>query len=630
MTLDAEWAKAWEPPPDLRISEWAEEHRRLPEASAARGGKWRNDSVPYLRGMMDACLEPGVKKIAWMKCHQSAGSTGLDHVIGFHIHHDPCPILVVQPTIGVAEAYSKERLADMIRSTPALAAVVRDRYQPRTQAHQADSTLTLKMFPGGFLALGGAESPNTYARWSVRLAIADDLDRFPAVVKEEGDPVDLLVNRTTSFYDAICFFTSTPTLKNGRIDTLYSRSDQRRYFVACPNCGRMDWITWSDKAHFRVAYDGEDASSARLECPAEKCGATMIEPERREMIAKGEWRPTAKAKEAGLVGFHLPAMVSTLGDVTLEGLVAKWLSARARGQEPLRSFINTSLAEGWEERGAKIEPHSLVKRREPYGAEGVEVPAAAPCLTAGVDVQLDRFELQVIAWGLFGERWIVDTGVIPGDPKNPETQDALQDALGRRYLHASGHWLPIHAACIDSGYIPETIYSFAARNRHRRFYATKGIGGRHGDPIILNAVTKVPINVNADGAKADIMASVMLSAPGPGYAHFPERVDEEYFAQLCSEHSETRKNKAGVATEEVWIQDRTRNEALDTAVLALAAFRILAGGKENERIRQMLKDIEAAPAPDGSGQPTTPLTPIAPAPRTQQRQPRTQSWRRPQ
>jgi phage terminase large subunit GpA-like protein len=610
VALTAAWCAAFEPPPELTVSAWAEQYRHLPEASAARGGQWSNAAAPYLAGIMDATRDPRVRKIAFMKAHQSGGSEALNNVIGFHIHHDPCPILVVHPTHLAAEAFSKERLADMIRSTPELAAVVRDKAQPRVVAHQAESTLALKMFPGGFLALGGANTPNTFARWAVRLAIGDDVDRFPAVVGEEGDPADLLVNRTTSFFDALSIFVSTPTLKGGRIDTLYARSDRRRYFVPCPACGRRDWMTWSDPDHFRVVYDGNDAETARLECP---CGARVLEPERRAIVAQGEWRATREPDEAGLVGFHLPAMVSTLGDVTLPGLVAKWLSARARGREALRVFINTSLAEGWEDRGARLEAHTLLSRRESYG-EDVDVPAEAPCLTAGVDVQVDYFALQVMAWGAAGERWVVDWRSIPGSPKRAETQAALLEALTARYRHASGHFLPIHATCVDSGYATEEIYDFVLAHQQRRIYATKGIAGRSGEPIIGRVNERTygrrgrPVRlypVNVDDAKAEVMGALAVTAPGPGCLHFPELVDEEYFAQLCAEHREIRTNKSGIATHTVWVQDRERNEALDTAVLALAAFRLLA-----PNIRHMADTLAATTPPPGGGEPGP-----APAPR---------------
>ncbi len=376
--IDA-WSSAAAPPPLLSVSEWAEANRRLPETSSARGAPWRNETTPYLKGIMDAVLEPGVTKLALMKAVQSGGSEALHNILGYFIQYDPSPMLFVHPTAMVAEEWSKERLADMLRSTPALRAVVRDRRQPR-KSHEAESTLSLKIFPGGYLALGGANTPNTFARRSVRFAFADDFARFPYVVGEEGDPGDLLVNRTTTFHDGLSMFVSTPALKGDRIDTLFSRSDRRRYHVACPHCGREDWLTWREPDHFRVTYDGDNPETARLECPSEEhggCGARMDEAERRRMIGEAGarpdsgWRATAEPQESGLVGFHLPAMVSTLG-VTLSGLVEQWLSARARGNESLRVFINTVLGEGWELRGTRVDAHTLLDRRESYGNEAEE------------------------------------------------------------------------------------------------------------------------------------------------------------------------------------------------------------------------------------------------------------------
>lgn len=610
------WAESAAPPPAYTVSQWADQKRYLPQTSGARGGRWRTESTPYLRGIMNAAREPGVTKIAVKKAAQVGASEALHNILGFFIEHDPCPILMVHPTAGVAEEWSKDRLADMIRTTPALAAVVRDRRQPRG-AHEAESTLSLKMFPGGFLALGGANTPNTFARRAVRVAIGDDVDRFPAVIGDEGDPADLLVNRTITFHDALTVFVSTPTMKGGRIDTLYQRSDQRRFFVACPNCGREDYLTWSDPLHFRVAFDDRDPATARLECPSQDdggCGVQLFEPDRRMMIhaAAAEapaygWRPTATPQEIGLAGFHLPAMLSTLGAVSLSSLVAGWLGATAKGKESLRVFINTKLGEGWEDRTVKVEPHALLSRREAYlDAEGrdVEVPGPAVCLTAGVDVQENRFELQVIGWAPASVRYVVDYRVIPGDPKQADTRAALLDALGRRYLHASGHQLPIQATCLDTGYATEEMYDFVLQHQARRIFAAKGFGGRSGEPIVGKPSERRygrsprPVRlypVNTDDAKAEILGALSQPAAAPGAMRFPidlDTVNEEYFAQLTAEHRETRYNRGGVATHAVWVLDRERNEALDTAVLCLAAFRLL-----NPNLRQYAETLAATPLP---------------------------------
>lgn len=599
--LFAAWMVGATPPPDFTVSQWADEHRRLPESSGARGGRWRTSSVPYLGGIMDAVHEPGVKKIAIEKSAQVGGSEAINNIIGYFIAHDPCPILLVQPTAEVADEYSKERLSDMLESTPALRQAVRDSQRGRA-ASKGDSTLKLKMFPGGYLALGGANTPNTFARRSVRLAIGDDVDRFPAVVGEEGDPADLLVKRTTTFHDGLVLMVSTPTLKKGRIDTLFTRSDQRRYHVRCPHCGHWDWITWSDVSHFHVLFEDRDPATARMQCPDEEhggCGVWLYEPERRAMVAGGEWRPTAVAQEPGLVGFHLPAMVTTLGNASLSTWVADWLAAREKGKESLRVFINTTLAEGWEDKGSRMESSGLYNRRTAYGdTDDIEVPLWAAVLTCGVDVQENRFEMQVQAWGLAGERAVVDWRSINGDPTKAETRAALLQALSRRYRHAAGVDLPIHATCIDSGYATDDVYDFVLAHQARRIFATKGVGGKSGEPIVMKPNEKrrgrgkrpvrlYPINV--DDAKKEIYNALNQLEPGPSYIHFPahvDSVDEEYFAQLCAEHREVRYDRRGIATHEVWVVDRERNEALDTAVLCLAAFRLL-----NPNVRQMLAQL---------------------------------------
>lgn len=611
------WAAAFTPPPTLTPSQWADAHRVLPESSAAAGARWRTDAVPYLRGIMDAPLEPGVRRIAVRKAAQVGGSEAINNIIGYFIEHDPCPILLIHPTEGDAEEYSKQRLAGMIRTSSALSAAI----------DESESTLTLKMFAGGYLVLGGAGSPNMFARRTARLGLGDDVDRWDPKIGDEGDPVDLLAKRTTTYDNGLVIYVSTPVMKGGRIDTLVARSDRRQYFVPCPRCGREDYLTWSDPLHFRVGFDGRDSLTARLECPSPDnggCGAWLYESDRRQMVMVGQWRPTAQPQEPGLVGFHLPGLVTTLGDASLSTWVSDFLSTRDRGKESLRVFINTTLAEGWEDRTVKLEPHALLARREAYvDLEGrdIDVPGPAVCLTAGVDVQDNRFELQVIGWAPASVRYVVDYLVIPGDPKQAETRERLLEALGRKYTHASGHQLPIQATCLDTGYATEEMYDFVLQHQARRIFATKGFGGRSGDPIVGKASERRygrsprPVRlypINTDDAKGEILGALGQPPQAPGAMRFPiglDAVNEEYFAQLTAEHRETRYNKGGVATHSVWVLDRERNEALDTAVLCLAAFRLL-----NPNLRQYAEILAATPdaTPSPEGQPPPPTAPAAP------------------
>lgn len=614
---------AWTPPPELTVSAWADAERILPETSAAPG-RWRTEAAPWTRGIMDAFTEPGVETVCVMGSAQIAKSESVLNILGYAIAHDPSPMLLVAPSIEMAEAFSKDRLAPMLLDTPALRTLV----QEGRRGPGAESSVKHKVFPGGYLALAGANSPASLAQRPVRLLVADDVDRFPASVGEEGDPLELAIKRTTTFWNRKVYVVSTPTIAGGRIDTWFARSDQRRFLVPCPACGRRDWITWNDRTHLRVEFDERDPATARLACPAPDdggCGAAIPDASRAAMVTAGTWTPTAGAQEPGLIGFHVWEAYSPW--VSLEELVAKFLAARARGRESLRVFVNTSLGQPWEDRTQRVEPHGLLARREAY--EG-EVPRAAACLTAGVDTQDDRFEVCVMAWGPGEERWVVDWRRIPGDPRRPETRAALAEALfTRRYHHALGMLLPIHASCIDSGgHRTDDVYDFVLAHEAKRVYATIGRAGLSGKPLVSAPSPKRsgrnprPValyTVNVDDAKASVMASLALDTPGPGYLHLPahvDTVDEAFVAQLTAEQRVTRHHKAGYAYQ-VWVQVRAENHALDGAVLALAALRLL-----RPNLRQMAEALggyatrvgEEATAAAPRPTPPTPPTPPAPSP----------------
>ena len=473
----SDWLEPCAIVPPGTVTEWADRFRILPESSAARGARWHTSTAPYLAGIMDSVLEPDARKVAVMAAAQVGKTEGLLNVLGYSIASAPAPILFVAPTFADVERLSKGRLAEMIRSTPALRAVITDRRLP-AKDKRAESTVLLKQFPGGFVSLGGSNTPNVFASISVKLAIGDDVDRWP-MLDAEGDPVGLLVNRIRTFADGRALFVGTPTLTDGRIDGLYQRSDRRRYFVSCPHCAHADWIAWADGEHFRVAWDEHDVASARIECP--QCHAHLPEGARRGLVAAGQWRSTVEPQEPGLIGFHIPGMLSPW--VSLPEMVGEFLGARAGGRESLRVFINTQLGEGWDDRDSpRIEPHALLARREIYGAE---VPAPAAVLTAGVDVQADRLEVQVLAWGPQLERWVIDWTPIPGDTRRSETWDLLLDVLRGTYEHASGRRLPIHAACIDSGYLADEVYSFVLAHQHRRIYAIKGASHGPAEPLVM-------------------------------------------------------------------------------------------------------------------------------------------------
>lgn len=577
---------AFAPPPDLTVSQWAEAHRRLPVSSPSRGARWSNATNPALCEVQDAAADPAVRKLVVMGASQTGKSEGLNNALGYFIEHDPSTTLLLLPSFEDAKRKARGTIADMIRSTPALRQVVRGRRAPRG-SHENESTLLEKQFPGGSLILAGSGTPNSFAGVSARRAIADEFERF--AVLDEGAPDVLLANRTAAFYDGLLWLISSPVLVDGLTDAAFKTTDQRRYHLACEACRHEDFTTWSDPTHFHVVFADKDAESARLVCPT--CEHAHDEVARRRMVSSGRWLATAEPLEPGARGYHLPALVSLLGDVTLSRITQKWLAARASGPAALMTFVNTVLAEPWEDRGARVEPHALAAKLEDFGE--YDVPAAVVCLTAGVDVQIDRFEVAVLGWGRGGECWVIDAHVVPGEPTNADVQLALLAALDERYRHRSGVAMPILTTAVDSGYLPDRVaYALAAR-RPKRVIAVKGVGGRFSEPSILKFdARKPPAILNVDALKLETALAIEMAAPGPGYLHLNRRCcDEEWLAQLCAEHRETRR-KNGIATL-VWVEDRPRNEALDTCVYARAAVKLLARMSGAKSEHQLLDTMAA-------------------------------------
>lgn len=595
------------PPPSVTVSQWADQHRRLSPEASAEPGRWRTERVPYLRGVMDALHDPQIDTVVLMKSSQTGGTEAALNALGYHVHLDPCPILVVQPTLDMARAFSKDRLTPMLRDTPALQGRVK---APR--AKDSTNSISHKIFPGGHLTLSGANSPASLASRPIRLLLADEVDRYPLALGDEGDPLALAIKRTTTFVTRKVLVISTPTIKGlSRIEAWYEQSDQREYRLACPACGHPWAPAWGD-----VQWAHDEPETARLVCPG--CRVALDDGDRHAMVQAGAWvatRPTGT-----IAGFRLWEIVSPWR--RMADMVADFLRAKD-SPERLRTWVNTCRGETWEESGEQAEPHVLLARRELYEAE---VPAGACCLTMGVDTQDDRLELLVLGWGPGEEAWIVDVRTLPGDPARPEPWRELDQVLATPYGHASGARLPILATCIDSaGHRTSYVYDYVRAHQHQRVYATIGRPGdrplisaparrRHGrDPRHVDLYT-----IGVDGVKAMLSSRLRQTAKGPGFVHLPlghPQVDEELVQQLTAERLVTRRHK-GVARQE-WVQTRPRNEGLDCAVLAIGALRLLRPNLQvmAERLRrQAAPVIDAEPVEAASAQASPVVAPAAAPP----------------
>jgi len=527
---------------------------------------------------MDAFSDPAVESVVVMSSAQVGKTEIVLNVIGRHIDDDPSPILALQPTLTIAEAFSKDRLAPMLRDTPALRGKVKD---PRSR--DAENTLLHKRFPGGHVTLAGANSPASLASRPVRIALADEVDRYPVSAGTEGDPIGLMRARTLTFWNRKLGYFSTPGNEaTSRIAQLYSESDQRRYWIPCPGCGEMfapifEHLKWTE-APPATAPDGSRlrrAKDAWLECP--RCGRRIDDVERWRAVKRGEWR--AEKPFAGVAGFWLWQGISPWA--TAVEIANAWLGALGRPEQE-KVVKNTVLGLPWQESGEAPDWEKLYLRQEPKPAK---LPAGVLFLTAGADVQKDRIEVSIYGWGRGKESWLVDHIVVAGDTSRSEVWRRLNDVLELNFPHAAGVELPILMMGIDSGYATQDVYAWARRHSAARVCVLKGQDSgvallglpRSADVTSRGKRSRRGVQVwpfNASMAKAELYGWLKLERPQPGepyppgWCHFSGQ-GEEFFRQLTAEVWQTRIVKGFHKGE--WVKTRERNEALDCRNLARVA-----------------------------------------------------------
>lgn len=541
--------KAFKPKPKQTISEWADEYRVLSKESSSEAGRWRTSRAEYQRGIMDAVSDAKNHTIVVMSSAQVGKTSILENIIGFYVHYEPAPIMVLQPTLEMAQAFSKDRLEPMFRDTQ----VLNHLYSGKKKSN---NTILHKKFNGGHITMAGANSPASLASRPIKVLLADEVDRYPESAGDEGDPVNLAKKRTTTFWDKKIFLCSTPTIKDAsRIEFAYEESDKRRFYVPCPECGEYQVLRWEN-----VKWEENKPDSVLYFC--EKCGCGLNDGQRWSAISKGKWiaeNPKVKA----IAGFHLSELYSPW--VKLEEMVRNFLEAKKTPQT-LKTFINTSLGETWEDESEKLEYNELLKRREEYEKR---VPDGVLILTAGVDTQDDRLEIEIVGWGRDYESWSIDYFIIEGDPANNKTWEKLDEIIENDFDGKK-----IKSVCVDTGgHKTKFVYRYVSTKRFKNIFAIKGSSVINSPTVNprpnRNNEYNVPLfMLGVNTIKDTIYSFLSVEDIAGGYCHFPinQKYDIEYFKQLTAEKRESSGK---------WIKMRNRNEALDCRVYAYAALEIL-------------------------------------------------------
>ncbi len=556
--------QALSPPPNLTVSEWADANRKLSRESSAEAGQWRTSRAPYQRAIMDAINDPYTEDIVIMASAQVGKSEILLNALGYFIDFDPSPILFIQPSGEKAKEFSKERIAPMIRDTPTLFERIGE-----TKSRDSSNTIMFKSFPGGFIAMGGANVPSSLAARPIRVLLADEIDRYPVSAGDEGDPLDLAEKRTNNFYNRKKIKVSTPTIKGAsRIETEFELSTKEFYNLPCPRCEEFQPLRWE-----QINFETESHRCLY-------CGHLSNEFEWKNQ--QGKWVATA---ESAIRGFHLNELLSPWR--RWREIITAFKRAKRKGTEALKVWTNTSLGETWEEEGQKIDDEIIYNRREEYEAD---VPDGVKVLTAAVDVQDDRFEIEVVGWGIDRESWGIEYHVIHGDLKEPKIWNELDLWLQKTWTKKNGTRFGITCTCMDSGgHFTQEVYRFCKAREARAIYAIKGASAKKGEYVPLIASTSRPkplkallVTLGVNDGKSRVMSSLGIEEFGANYCHFPigRGYEREYFKSLTAEKLQTRYESG--TPYQVWVKTRARNEGFDLRVYNTAAIEIINPNFERE------------------------------------------------
>lgn len=622
------WSRGWAPPNSIPPSEWAEANVYV---GGAEKGPYRIDRTPYAREPMD-CLsvDSPVQDVALMWAAQTGKSQLVNNLLAYWASIEPAPMMHVQPTLNMAKRYSHSRIAPLIATSPALRAI----FAPKRSRDESSTTL-YKEFAGGVVVIAGANSAADLRSLAVRYAQCDEVDGYPMDVDGEGDPLELVRARQTT-YEPIrkTLYTSTPTDDHtSRIKPLFERWSREYFHVPCPHCGQHQRLVRE-----QLKWDPAAQQAPWYECAG--CHQQIDERHKATMLAAGVWVAENPGAAGGYArSFHLNALYSPLGWYSWRQFVDEYLAAeaaKARGDTTKwKPFVNTRLAETFKDETETSDPRKLRERAEAYALR--VVPAGACILTASADVQGNRIEFLVVGWGEGDECWIVDRGVLWGEPADllSGKDDRLDQQLRTVYRNVHGNELRIMATAIDSGgHYTHDVYMFTRQRRHRHIFAVKG-ESRPSKPVLGRPVpvdidyrgTKVKGGaqlwfIGADTGKELIYNRLRIEAPGPGYIHHSNQLDEDFYEQLCSEVIRLVYHR-GRARREWVLPGGKRNEVLDMMVYNVAAAvyagvtRVTAARWEELR-RTLGPSLFAspadAPAPVAAIVEATPSERVTPAP----------------
>lgn len=550
--------KFLKPPEDITVSEWADKYRILDAKTSAMPGPWRTEQTPYLKGIMDEFNNYETEEIVYIKPTQVGGTECLQNMAGYIIQQDPAPTMIVYPTDKLAESISENRLQPMIKAAPTL----------KKRFLENESSKLELQFDGMYLTLAGSNSPSSLASKAIRFLFLDEVDKYPGASKKEANPISLARERTKTFHNRKIFITSTPTLKTGHIWKAKEDADiEKHFFVPCPHCGEYIEFKWK-QVHFPKEEGmslADRAEFASYVC--QECGCVITDQDKPDMLRLGEWRTVKQnTKFVRKVAFWMNTLYSPF--VRFSEVVKEFLKSKD-DPEQLQNFVNSWLAEPWEDTKLKTNADLVMERQTEY--EELVVPDWAKMLTGGVDVQENCLYWTIRAWGSY----LTSQNIAHGQAFSFQE---VERVMNLEYQMPDGTPMVVALALIDSGYNADLVYDFCVSNSDWAL-PSKGSSNpmlSHYKMSTVNKTDSRAFGMNLvlvdTGKYKDMIAGRMKKKNGSGSWMVYAGCDREYAEQVTAEHKVNVKMGNGKVKQE-W-QPKTShadNHYLDCEVYALAA-----------------------------------------------------------
>jgi len=554
----------FKPDPRLTVSEWSDTYRILTSEASAEAGRWRTDRTPYLKEIMDVMspTDP-TQQVKVIKGTQLGFSSIADNIAMCYLDFYPCPILYILPTETLAKGTSKRRITPSIRAIPHLAKKVTG---GKSKADVGE--VYNKAVAGGSLSLGWSNSTASFRSFSARVVILDDCDGYGSF--GEGDVMELGKARADAFANKKIYINSTPTIVGkSNIDLEFDDSDQREYDMPCPDCNELMPFKW-EYMHYAVDKKGRLDGDVLCGCP--NCGTMIPEYKKTNMMLNGVWQPRNEGHSHK--GYKLSSFYSPLGWLGWNEIATEFIKAHklmlTGDARLMQVWQNTRNAQAWMEQLDGVDITNPHERVEEYGCV---VPDEVLIITAGVDTQDDRFEVEILGHGRNGETYSIDYKAIAGDPQFKETQQQLDFYLSQHFKRKDGNLMKIYGTAIDTGgHRTKAVYEYCKARANQNIFAIKGantttapITNKTIDQMIPNELTLFSIGVHT--LKDNFYANLGITEKGANYCHFPNKdvYNKKYFNMLTAEKRDDKGK---------YVKVRTRNEALDVRVYALAVLSI--------------------------------------------------------